>query len=182
MFHRNEGMRIDLLYVTAPVARAGRRRGDRSRGSQGSADPVRPCPGGRRPRRARQDVRGRLGGRAVPDRGPHEAPKAARVIASGRRRGSLRPGVVAALVLVLTAGGCGDDRPLRALEAFRALATRPDLGYRLLLASAPTGVGADRTSSRIEGVVVGHDTAYTTRRAVASPVVTSSPRPSRTTA
>ena len=59
-FHKNVGMRIDHLLVTAPVADrvvVGR---DRPRGPQGHADPVRPRAARPRPRRARHAVRRRL--------------------------------------------------------------------------------------------------------------------------
>ena len=79
MFHRNEGMRIDLLYVTPPVAeRVGLGR-DRPRGAQGPADALGPCAGRHRPRRAGQAVRCRLGGRAGPDRREDQAPPLIRV-------------------------------------------------------------------------------------------------------
>ena len=73
MFHRNEGMRIDLLYATAPVADARRLGGDRPRGAQGTADALRPRAGGHRPRRARPPVRRRLDGRDRADRREDEA-------------------------------------------------------------------------------------------------------------
>ena len=72
-FHRNEGMRIDLLYATTARRGAGRVGGDRPRGTQGAADAVRPRAGGHRPRRAGQAVRPRLGGGAPADRGEDAA-------------------------------------------------------------------------------------------------------------
>ena len=43
-FHRNLGMRIDHLLVTAPARGADGRGRDRSRGAQGQAAPLRPRP------------------------------------------------------------------------------------------------------------------------------------------
>ena len=47
MFHKNFGMRIDLLLVGAGGRGAARRRRDRPAGAQGPADPVRPRPADR---------------------------------------------------------------------------------------------------------------------------------------
>ena len=69
MFHKNFGMRIDHLLVSAALAGADRRRRDRPRRPQGSAGPVRPRPAARRPRRAGPPDRPRLGRRAGTDRG-----------------------------------------------------------------------------------------------------------------
>ena len=75
MFHKNQGMRIDLLYVTPGVADRGRLGGDRPRGSQGTAHPVGPCAGGHRPGRTREALRRRLGRPPCPasrrERNPH---------------------------------------------------------------------------------------------------------------
>ena len=93
MFHRNEGMRIDLLYATTPVADAGRLGRDRPRGAQGPADAVGPRAGRHRPRRARQAVRRRLGGGPPADLGADEAPaltRPARAPRESPRSGILR--------------------------------------------------------------------------------------------
>ena len=60
-FHKNFGMRIDHLLVTRAAGRAHGVGGDRPRGAQGQADPVRPRAAGDRPRRAGLPVRRRLG-------------------------------------------------------------------------------------------------------------------------
>ena len=64
MFHKNNGMRIDHLLVSPPVAARVDRRRDRPGGAQGTAGPVRPRAAVDRPRRAGQAVRPRLGRRA----------------------------------------------------------------------------------------------------------------------
>ena len=73
MFHRNEGMRIDLLYVTKPVA-------DRIVWAEIDREARKgpPIPSDHAPVVVDLDerglaVRGRLGGRAVPDQGPDAA-------------------------------------------------------------------------------------------------------------
>ena len=73
MFHSNEGMRIDLLYVTASGRRARRLGGDRPRGTQGAADALGPRAGRHRPRRAGPAVRRRLDGCDRADRREDEA-------------------------------------------------------------------------------------------------------------
>ena len=76
MFQRNQGMRIDLLYVSQPVAERVVWAEMDTRSSQGKADPVRPCPAGGRPRRAGEVFRCRLGGRDGEDRCPEVAEEA----------------------------------------------------------------------------------------------------------
>ena len=74
-FHKNFGMRIDHLLVDAAGRRAHGVGGDRPRGAQGQADPLRPRAAGDRPRPGRASVRRRLDVR----RGPHRR--------AARRRG-----------------------------------------------------------------------------------------------
>ena len=92
MFHRNEGMRIDLLYATASVADARGLGGDRPRGAQGTADAVRPRARRHRPRRARPPVRRGLDGCDRADRRPDEAaPLTALRRGGGRHRSRVPP-------------------------------------------------------------------------------------------
>ena len=72
-FHKNLGMRIDHLLASPPVAGTDRRCRDRPRGPQGSAGAVRPRAADGRPRRARETVRSRLGGRVGPNHGTNKA-------------------------------------------------------------------------------------------------------------
>ena len=69
MFHRNEGMRIDLLLRDRAGRDAGRLGRDRPGGAQGPASAVRPRAGGRGPRHARETVQGGLGRGARQGRG-----------------------------------------------------------------------------------------------------------------
>ncbi len=90
MFHKNQGMRIDLLYVTPGHRRQGHLGRDRSRGTQGPADPLGSCAGGHRPGYAGHAVRCRLGRCHVPRRGPNESPhpelSAAAALAAASKR------------------------------------------------------------------------------------------------
>ena len=74
-FHKNFGMRIDHLLVTRPLAERTRLGGDRPRGAQGQADPVRPRAAPDRRRRAGPRLRRGLGVGGGADR---RAPRGAR--------------------------------------------------------------------------------------------------------
>ncbi len=88
MFHRNEGMRIDLALRHRAHREARRLGRDRPRVTQGSPGPVRPCAGRRRPRREGHAVRCRLGRGARPDPGADEARRAQEPGAGPLREGA----------------------------------------------------------------------------------------------
>ena len=116
MFHRNEGMRIDLLYVTEPIAKRVVWAEIDREARKGPPVPSDHAPGGRRPRRAGHAVRCRLGRGTRPDPGANtpgwpEEPGP----------GPLREGAPARLTAredVATGsaerGRCAAPRPLRA--------------------------------------------------------------------
>ena len=97
MFHRNEGMRIDLLYVTKPVAERVVWAGDRPRSAQGPAGALGSRAGGHRPRRSREVVRWRAGTRRSPGsrrgrgRPATRVPRRSGTRRSGRRRAGAGP-------------------------------------------------------------------------------------------
>ncbi len=63
---------------------------------------------------------------------------------------------VLGLAVALAGAGCGDDGSAAALEAFRALAAKPDLTYRVAGESRTSGM-----SQTVEAVIAGPDAATT---------------------
>ena len=139
MFHKNFGMRIDLLLVAPAGGGARRRRRDRPRGAQGPAGPVRSRAARHRPRRARQAVRRRTGrgrspgsrrgrarvatrSRADPVRGGAEDPVG---VARGARPGARRRPPPGCYILRLTARSRVACRPWGPLVTRRVPDGRP---------------------------------------------------------